>query len=78
MIETVHPVPFLLGGLKIGFKMACFKIDRMTLNLQVEIWDCWVLGPYPPCTLNAIATTWIFAGGVSNQTSSLLAGSKES
>ena len=31
-----------LGGLKIGFKMACFKIDRRTLDLQVKIRDCWV------------------------------------
>ena len=62
-IDLSRPFCFLLGGLKIGFKMACFKIDRMTLDIQVKICDCrvWV-GPYPPCTLNAVAGTWIFDG----------------
>jgi hypothetical protein len=52
-----------LGGLKIGFKMACFKTDRKTLDLQVKIGYCRVLvGPYPPCKLNTVAVTWIFEG----------------
>jgi hypothetical protein len=69
-IDLSRPFRFLLGGLKIGFKMPLFKIDRMTLNFQVKIRDCRVLvGPYPPCTLTAFAATWIFEVGVGNQTS---------
>jgi len=69
-IESAHPVTLSRGGLKIGFKMARFKIDRTTLDLQVKIRDCWVLvGPYPPCTLTAAAATGIFEGSVGNPTS---------
>jgi hypothetical protein len=42
-IEFFKYVMLSLIGLKIGFKMACFKIDRMTFNLQVKIRDCGVL-----------------------------------
>ena len=62
-IEIVPPVLFSLGGLKIGFKMAHFKIDRTTLDLLVKIRDCWVLvGPYPLCT----PTSAVVTGGVGN------------
>jgi hypothetical protein len=41
----------------------------MNLDLQVKIRDCWVLvGPYPPRTLTAVASTGIFEGSVGNPT----------
>jgi hypothetical protein len=63
---------FLLGNLKIGFKMSRLKIDRTTLDLQVKIRDCWVLvGLYPPCTQTSVTATGILEGGVGNLTSAL-------
>jgi hypothetical protein len=49
--------------------MARFKIDRRALDLQVKSRDCGVLvGPFPPCTPNAVAATGIFEGCVGNRT----------
>ena len=48
-LNSLTMLCFFSAVKKMSFKMARFKIDRTTLDLQVNITDCRVLvGPFPP------------------------------